>query len=210
MKILRFMSSRTNQLDDTVHFCEKENVIKINKYSWLSESRPIIIETLLIEVAVHGHVLVVGCLRGIVCKNGPANSDSIFVWLHNISITSLMCPDSCSNSHFLKIVLFFCLPSNMLEMFRNPKWRSWLWRIFAIFLTLHRSCARVYRTCIRIFLLNHVCSFHESNNKPNIYLEPAILVAVIFSPLQSVIHDRKLIKPQGVVKKRMLLKINSY
>jgi hypothetical protein len=49
-------------------------------------------------------------IRGIVCKNGPANSDSIFVWLHNISITSLMCSDSCSNSHFLKIVLFFVYP----------------------------------------------------------------------------------------------------
>jgi hypothetical protein len=39
------------------------------------------------------------------------------------------------------------------------------------------------------FLVNRVCSFHKSNNKPNIYLERAILVAVIFAPLQSVIHD---------------------
>jgi hypothetical protein len=136
-------------------------------------------------------------LRGIVCKNGPANSDSIFVWLHNTSITSLMYPDSCSNSHFLKIVLFFYLSSNILDMFRNAKWRSWLGRISAIFLTLHRSCARVYRTCIRVFLLNNVCSFHESNNKPNIYLERAILEAVIFAPLESVIHDRK---PNGFYK----------
>ena len=62
-------------------------------------------------------------LRGIVCKNGPATFDAIFFWLHNMSITSLMYPDFCSKSHFLKILLFFCLRSNVLDMVRNPKWR---------------------------------------------------------------------------------------
>ena len=63
-------------------------------------------------------------LRGIVCKNEPATSDSIFVSLHNISITSLMYPDSCFQSHFLKILLFCSFRSNILDMIRNPKWRS--------------------------------------------------------------------------------------
>jgi hypothetical protein len=41
-------------------------------------------------------------LRGIACKNGPANCDSIFVWFHNMSIlTSWTHPDSCSSSRFL-------------------------------------------------------------------------------------------------------------
>ena len=45
-------------------------------------------------------------LRGIVCQNGPATFDAIFFWLHKMLITSLMYPDSCSKSHFLKIILF--------------------------------------------------------------------------------------------------------
>jgi hypothetical protein len=51
----------------------------------------------------------------------------------------------------------------------------------------------MFCTCIRVFILNNVSSFYEfqSINKPNIYLERASLVAVIFAPLESVIHDRK-------------------
>ena len=44
------------------------------------------------------------------------------------------------------------------------------------------------------FLLNNVCSFHESDNKPNIYFGTGDFSGSNICPLESVIDD---LKPDG-------------